>query len=318
VIQDRTFDRQNQLLYSNHMMQRMHGFLGNQIMVNGQPDFVLDVATRSYRLRLLNGSNSRIYKLAWDDGTAMTVIGNDGGLLEKPEKHQFVMLAPAERLEIWVDFKDKSIGTKLSLRSLEFSSGSSMMGRMGMMSHNSLPNGSRFTVLKVHITRQERQNQKLPSKLASITKLQRRNAANRNDPRSIRLSMRHRSALLNGRSYKMNDIQPDEIILVNTLQLIEIDNGFNHRRGMNMPHPIHFHGEQFQIIKREINTHSKKAFSTVAAGLIDNGWKDTVLVMPGEKVTLLKPFNDFKGVFMYHCHNLEHEDMGMMRDFLVR
>jgi len=49
-----------------------------------------------------------------------------------------------------------------------------------------------------------------------------------------------------------------------------------------------------------------------------SGWKDVVLVMPGEKVTILKPFNDFKGMFMYHCHNLEYEDMGMMRDLLVK
>jgi len=42
------------------------------------------------------------------------------------------------------------------------------------------------------------------------------------------------------------------------------------------------------------------------------------LVIPGEKVTILKPFNDFKGMFMVHCHNLEHEDMGMMRDLLVQ
>ena len=82
VIQDRSFDEHNQLSYSSHMMQRMQGFLGDQIIINGRPDFVLPVATRAYRLRLLNGSNSRIYKLAWDDGTPITVIGVDGGLLE--------------------------------------------------------------------------------------------------------------------------------------------------------------------------------------------------------------------------------------------
>lgn len=64
VIQDRSFDSQNQLDYSSNMMQRMQGFLGDQIFINGRPDFVLSVATRPYRLRLLNGSNSRIYKLA--------------------------------------------------------------------------------------------------------------------------------------------------------------------------------------------------------------------------------------------------------------
>ena len=87
---------------------------------------------------------------------------------------------------------------------------------------------------------------------------------------------------------------------------------------MAMPHPMHLHGEQFQIVEREVNSRHRGGYETVSAGLVDSGWKDTVLVMPGEKVTLLKPFNDFKGLFMYHCHNLEHEDLGMMRDFLVK
>ena len=132
--------------------------------------------------------------------------------------------------------------------------------------------------------------------------------------------MLHMSALLNGRSYKMNDVKADEIIPVNTLQLMEFDNGFH--RGMHgmmaMPHPMHLHGEQFQIVKRQVNSRGTSTYKTVSAGFVDNGWKDTVLVMPGEKVTILKPFNDFKGMFMYHCHNLEHEDMGMMRDFLIK
>jgi len=86
---------------------------------------------------------------------------------------------------------------------------------------------------------------------------------------------------------------------------------------MDMPHPMHLHGEQFQIVKREVSSGSDN-YASVSSGFIDAGWKDTVLVMPGEKVTILKPFNDFKGLFMYHCHNLEHEDMGMMRDFLIK
>ncbi len=133
VIQDRSFDSRNQLLYLNHMMQRMQGFLGNQIMINGVPDFILPVENRSYRLRLLNGSNSRIYKLAWDDGTPIIVIGTDGGLMERPESMPYVMLAPAERRELWIDFSDRPIGTKLTLRSISFSGSSMHGGMMGGM-----------------------------------------------------------------------------------------------------------------------------------------------------------------------------------------
>lgn len=342
VIQDRSFDEHNQLSYSSHMMQRMQGFLGDQIMINGLPDFVLPVATRAYRLRLLNGSNSRIYKLAWDDGTPITVIGVDGGLLERPEQHGFVMLAPGERLELWMDFSGRAVDTELTLRSIPFDAsthggGMGMMGRRGMMGGGMggrggmmgggmmpvslMPSGSDYPVLKVRITKKEQSNDTLPKVLTSITALRVTDAQNAANPKTITLSMQHMSALLNGRSYKMNDIQPDEIIPVNTLQLIEFVNGFSggmQGMMMAMPHPMHLHGEQFQIVKREMNSGSQENYQTVAPGFINSGWKDVVLVMPGEKVTILKPFNDFKGMFMYHCHNLEHEDMGMMRDFLVK
>ncbi len=65
-------------------MDQMMGFLGDRVLVNGQPDFNLQVSTRPYRLRLHNGSNSRIYKLGWEDGSPVTVIATDGGLLEQP------------------------------------------------------------------------------------------------------------------------------------------------------------------------------------------------------------------------------------------
>ncbi len=342
VIQDRSFDGNNQLSYSNHMMQRMQGFLGNQILVNGQPDFTLSVEKRSYRLRLLNGSNSRIYKLAWDDESPIIVIGTDGGLLEHPEKLPYLMLAPAERVELWIDFGNKTIGTELMLRSIPFEGasmhggmmggmGGGMMGRRGnmmggrsrgmggMMSGTSLPAGSDYPILKVKVIKKSQNNDPLPTRLTPITPLRLRDAANVNNPKTIILSMRHMSALLNGRSYKMNNVQPDEVMPLNSLQVLTFDNGFDRRYGMMaMPHPMHIHGEQFQIIKRKVNYYSKKNYNTVSAGFVDKGWKDSVLVMPGEKVTILKPFNDFKGLFMYHCHNLEHEDMGMMRDFLVK
>jgi suppressor of ftsI len=345
AIQDRTFDDQNQLYYNNHMMQRMQGFLGNQIVVNGQPDYVLPVASRAYRLRLLNGSNSRIYKLAWDDGTPITVIGVDGGLLEHPERRAYIMLAPGERREIWMDFSGKAVGTELTLRSLSFDDsmsggmmggmhgGMGMMGRMrgrmmggmhgGMMSGGDLPLGGDYAVLKVRVSKQVQAQDKLPERLSAIKPLRLQDAANADSPRNILLSMRHMSALLNGRSYAMDDIRDDEIIPVNTLQAIAFDNGFSGSMGMggmmmSMPHPMHMHGEQFQVLKREIDPRFRAGYETVEAGFVDSGWKDTILVMPEEKVTVLKPFNDYKGVFMYHCHNLEHEDMGMMRDFLVK
>ncbi|WP_322815035.1 multicopper oxidase family protein, partial [Chloroflexus sp.] len=103
IIQDRTFDADNQFVYDSDPMTRMMGFLGERILVNGRPDLTITAATRAYRWRILNGSNSRIYKLAWDSGMPLTVIATDGGLLERPLTRPFVMLAPGERIELWVD-----------------------------------------------------------------------------------------------------------------------------------------------------------------------------------------------------------------------
>ena len=75
-----------------------------------------------------------------------------------------------------------------------------------------------------------------------------------------------------------------------------------------MPHPIHLHGKQFQVLKRSGVRHE---------GYVDEGWKDTVLLMPGERIRILVKFGDYPGLFLYHCHNLEHEDMGMMRNYRV-
>ena len=80
-------------------------------------------------------------------------------------------------------------------------------------------------------------------------------------------------------------------------------------RMMNMPHPIHLHGKQFRVVGRSGVRHD---------GYVDEGWKDTVLLMPGERVRILTEFSDYPGLFLYHCHNLEHEDMGMMRNYFVR
>ncbi|MBZ0225114.1 MAG: multicopper oxidase domain-containing protein, partial [Comamonas sp.] len=102
------------------MMTRMMGFLGDTILVNGRPDASIEVSTHPYRLRILNGSNSRIYKLAWQDGRPLTVIGTDGGLLERPVHKDYVMLAPAERVELWADFSKDDVGTQLTMMSLAF------------------------------------------------------------------------------------------------------------------------------------------------------------------------------------------------------
>jgi FtsP/CotA-like multicopper oxidase with cupredoxin domain len=337
VIQDRLFDAQNQLVYAQGMHDGMAGFYGDRILVNGRADVVLDVDSRAYRLRFMNGSTARIYKLGWDDGTPVTVIGVDGGLLEKPETKPYMMLAPGERLDVWADFSGRAEGSQLVMRSLAFSG---VLPKMGMMMHRSgLPVGSDYPIFTAKVTRKVSDSPKLPHTLSSIRRYAVADTANPAKPVPIAISEAHMSMLLNGRPYAYNDVQDFERIPVNTVQLMEIFHtqgggmgmgGMHHggmgmggmRHGgmgmmMSMAHPIHLHGQPFQIISRSVANGNEDDYATVQEGFIDSGLKDTVLVMPGESVRLIKPFQDFKGLFMYHCHNLEHEDRGMMREFLV-
>ena len=322
VIQDRRFTAGNQLQYLGGgmgmmgMMDRMRGFLGERILVNGRPGFTLDVATRAYRLRLLNGSNARIYKLAWSDGTPLTVIGTDGGLLETPVTRAYVTLAPAERIELWADFSGRRPGSELVLQSLPFSGTLPMGGMMGGMGN--LANGAPFPVLKLRVTRRARGRPALPARLSGVTPARPDAAVNRARPRRFHLTMQHMAWGINGRSFEMTTVAEDETVRLGTAEVWEfINDGSGGRMGM-MAHPIHIHGLQFRVIGRRIAPGLADAWRTLQAGFVDSGWKDTVLVMPGERVRVLLQFQDHTGLFLYHCHNLEHEDLGMMRNYLVR
>jgi len=316
VIQDRAFDRDNQLVYtSGHPMDSMTGFLGDWILVNGIPYFTLPVSAGTYRLRLLNGSNSRIYKLAWQDGSPLTVIGTDGGLLAKPVHRRYVFLAPGERLELWADFSDKSVGFETALISLPFDGGitGGRMGRGMMMGSNpTLPNGAGFTVFHVKVRKNVGQRSKLPTQISRIATPEPAELSDYGSRREFYLAMRHMRWTINGRTFQMEDVAEEEIVRLGSREIWEFDNfggGMGMMRMMNMPHPIHLHGQQFQVLARSGVTHS---------GYVDDGWKDTVLLMPGERVRIRVAFDDYPGLFLYHCHNLEHEDMGMMRNYYIR
>ncbi len=314
VIQDRAFNPDNQLIYlPRGMHDSMTGMLGDSICVNGKPDFKLSVSTSAYRLRILNGSNSRIYKLAWSDGTPLTVIATDGGLLEKPIQKKYVVLGPAERVELWADFSKYPVGTSLELVSKYFEAAMherAMGPRRGMMGRIDLPNGAPFSVLKIDVTRRAKGIRSLPQRLSAIERYQPQDTDNADNPRQFSFFMRHMQGLINGRTFRMQEVAADERIRLNSTELWELAND-DRPMGMMMmpmPHPVHLHGKQFQVIERSGVLHS---------GYVDEGWKDTVLLMPGERAKIVTHFTDYAGLFLYHCHILEHGDMGMMRNYLV-
>lgn len=369
VLQDRSFDDKNQLKYIHMMHERMVGFLGDTILVNGKPNAEFKVKTRAYRFRAVNGSNSRIYKLGWEDGTPLTAIGTDACLLPKPETRPYIMLAPGERVDLWLDFSGRQIGSKLLMYSLPFSGTQPKMAEnrqkkgMGMM-HKQIPQGARFVIASFLINEKVSESPNLPVSLVPFSRLNLTDTDNADHPVPIAISMKPMRPLLNGKSFAMDKVMDFERVKLGSIKVIRIfhdhempggnmqhgasnqsssddshqkpmssmrmGKGMEHgnqvnkmgMRGMgggmmmDMAHPIHLHGQQYQILRR-ITDKVRSDYATVHEGFIDTGWKDTVLVMPGEEVQIIKPFQDYRGLFLYHCHNLEHEDLGMMRQFLI-
>ena len=334
VIQDKRFDAQGKLLYRPNAHDVMMGWLGDIVLANLTPNAVQSVTPRSYRLRLLNGSNARIYRLAFvKDDTALnfTVIGTDGGLIERPETVTEAFLAPGERLDVLFDAGQAQPGDDVFLKSLSFDPmenegaaggmpgmggtggmGGQGMGRMmGGMSSSKLPLGMAFNVLKLSVTAGERVVAKLPATLSQVKPIRTDGATQR----KIELSMEHMRFLINGRTFRMDEIAFD--VKRGAVEIWSIANP-----AMGMPHPMHIHGFSFQVLERVNSPSQVSATARFGKGRLvsDLGWKDTVLVWPGETVRIAIDFaHDFPGsqTHLLHCHNLEHEDAGMMINFRV-
>lgn len=336
VIQDRNFDANNQFKYlgggggeggmmgggmmgggMGSMMAGMMGVLGDQILVNGRVGAKLEVGRRAHRLRLLNGSNTRTLKLAWSDGTPLSVIGTDGGLLAAPVQRGYVMLAPAERVELWVDFGHWAPGTQRVLRSLAFEGGIPSGGMMGGAG-NQLPDGAAFDICRFQVGSGTATGEKLPQRLAKIALPEPRLAINAAQPKVFEVTMGMMTWGINGRGFDMLGTTAMETVKLNTQEIWEFRNdGRGSMMGMNMPHAIHVHGLQFRVLERTVSAEFSAEYASVNKGLVDDGWKDTVLLMPGERIRILLRFADHTGLFLYHCHMLEHEDSGLMRNYRV-
>jgi FtsP/CotA-like multicopper oxidase with cupredoxin domain len=206
----------------------------------------------------------------------------------------------------------------MQLRSLQFSG-----AEVGMSGGQMLPNGAPFNVMNVRVVGRTGEPTPPPTQLSTINRYRMEDAVNRNAPRSFAVSMGMMSGgmrwLLNGRPYQETEVATNEIVRLDTTEVWElVNNSTGGMMGMSMVHPIHIHGLQFQVIERQVASQMTAGYETVRYGYVDEGWKDTVMMMPGERIRLLLRFEDFTGMYVYHCHNLEHEDAGMMRNYLVR
>jgi FtsP/CotA-like multicopper oxidase with cupredoxin domain len=311
--------------------ERMHGFLGDTLYVNGGRCTHLDVATRIYRFRVLNASNARTYRLGWRTASGSTVpftlIGTDGGLLASPRSCAEAFLASAERLDVLLDLTDAAVGDTLFLETRAFDPMHMEMGAdvaaadHAAMGHGapapdphaahaahagSLPEGAARALLQLRVREKIAYGAKIPARLSSPTAVD----AARALERPLRLGFAKGRWRINDRVFAMGET-PIEVSR-NTVETWLIRNYFN-----SMPHAMHIHGFSFEVLERETSPDQIAQLKIDERGRLatDLGRKDTILVWPGESVRIALDFTcPFPGeqTYVFHCHNLEHEDGGMM------
>ncbi len=278
VLQDKKFTDDGQIDYSPSSMEMMHGYHGDIHLVNGQIEPNFSANASLLRMRILNGSSSSMYDIAFDDDRAFKQIAGDNSLLESAVELKTLKLSPGERAEIVVDLSD------------DFGGGLSLI---------ELNNDKVF--MRISVDTDTASNSLIPEKLTTL------------DDTDIAAALRTRKFTLSGAMGKLyiNDESMDmgvinEYIPVNELEIWEVENT------MMMDHNFHIHATHFRVIER--NGSSEKVNEN------ERGYKDTVYLSPYDKVKLLVKMTDYidgNTPYMYHCHFLEHEDAGMMGQFVV-
>ena len=289
TIQDRRFDDDGNLVYIGSMHDRMMGMEGDTILVNGVVTPTLKAERSLLRLRLHNGSNARTYQLRFSDKRSFQVIASDGGFLAEPLTVHTVRLAVGERLEVLVDVSDKKVIELLSEQS------GGMMSRF-FGGNDPLP------VMKIDATQAQASPHKIPTTLRALSEIPDPATSIKTRKFELEVGMMHSGFSINGK--KMDPARIDFQVKSNSTEIWEI------RNDSNMLHPFHVHNVQFHILDR----NGKKPPQ------IESGLKDTVLLQGDEVVRIIMTFpeySDEKTPYMYHCHNLEHEDQGMMGQFVV-
>jgi FtsP/CotA-like multicopper oxidase with cupredoxin domain len=274
VLQDRLFDEGNALTYSVGAGAVFTGVLGNTLCVNGVHTPFFAVGTRRYRFRLVNAANSRHFRLALASGEPLIQIASDGALLSAPLMQKSVTLAPAERADVIIDFGKNKPGDTIVLRNLD-------------ATWPELPD-----VLRFEVARKEADPSRVPERLASVPRIAEAEATKH---RRIRFQLADGQWTLNGLRYDPAriDFRPK----LGTTEIWEIENG-----EQTQAHPFHHHLVPFQILDLD--------GAPPPPALL--GWKDTVSIPPAGRARLIMRFHGFTGIYVFHCHKLEHEDHAMM------
>lgn len=249
------------------------GTLGDTSIVNGTVNPKLTVTKPVMRFRLLNGANARNYTFRLSNGASFTQIASDGSLLDEPVEIETLTLAASERAEILIDFSSMTDEESLAIINDE---GAELLPVDVALDGSPVDSTEKWTADEPFLSEQE--------KAMPVTK-------------EIELFGMMDMVTINGKKF-----DPDRIDLRQEKGVTEVWEIYNKPDMMGgMIHPFHIHGTQFKIISRDGKETQPN----------EQGLKDSVLVEPGERVKLLVTFPE-EGIFVFHCHILEHEDNGMM------
>jgi spore coat protein A, manganese oxidase len=265
----------------------MQGVLGDVILVNGVPWPFMEVSNTKYRFRILNASNARRYELALDpeprEGASFVQVGSDGGLLGTPISHRTIPIAQAERFDVVIDFSRYPVGTTVKLT-------------------NRLGEDRTAEVMQFRVVRKDKEESTVPGRLSdmsefdaldeTIAEVQRRFRFTPGGQRDGRLMW-----TINGKPF--DPARVDARPRLGSTEVWELTAG--------PAHPVHLHLVHFKVLSR----NNGQPLPT------DAGWKDTVDLTAGERATVIARFDGYRGKYVFHCHNLEHEDMMMMANFEV-
>ncbi|HZU30318.1 MAG TPA: multicopper oxidase domain-containing protein, partial [Candidatus Angelobacter sp.] len=331
IIQDRLLDHHGQLAYFASSMTSVRlplgvwgpEFFGNVPVVNGTIYPYLEVEPRKYRFRVLNASNSRFFSLFFSDPAIpfSTVsmrfhqIGTDGGLLPKPVEVASIMLGPAERADLIVDFSQHA-GKKFILSNYA----SAPFPGTGM-DESPMKAAALKELMEIRISKPlkgkdvsapldwsiplESLKPETAVKTRDLVLYEKLDAAQNSYGTSINQAAYHDPVTENPK--------------LNTTEIWRFINTTDDT------HPMHLHLVHFQILERR-SFDLQKYLTTGALQFqgparqpekFELGWKDTVRVNPGEVTSIIVPFQGYTGKYVYHCHMLEHEDNEMMRPFMV-
>ena len=281
---------------------------GDYMLTNGTPNAQVSMPKQYVRMRILNAEIERGYNLGFSDNRTFFIIGNDGGLLNAPVAVTRVKLMVGERVEIMVNLGNDTVGSSLDLKAYNSGQTFGFPGAEPQQSglNGSLLNNHDFGVLHINVTATTANPiTAVPTTLVNNTYW---TATDATVTRAVAVTAGSGVGLsefyFDNTAFNLTTI--NKTVNLNAIEKWTITNN------NIFSHAFHIHDVEFKIVARN--------GSATAVGTHESGWKDTFYLPKGESVTFVAKFDDFADAtfpYMYHCHFSNHEDGGMMGQFIV-